>query len=382
MANDLNIQNAVLAAILENAVDAIITIDESGLIVSANPAAQKHFGYTIDEMLGENVKMLMPSPYSEQHDDYLANYHNSGIKKIIGIGREVVGRRSDGTTFPMHLAVSEITIGDRNLFIGFVRDISDVKDVESKLESLNAELENRVEQQTSQLREAQAELVRIEKFATLGKVAGGIAHEIRNPLNAIKTSAYYLLNAKNITDEKVREHLERIDRQVNFIDNVVTALSDVAKLPDARLFGTNVNSVINSAMESIQLSDDIDFEMDLEADLPEVMVDTNQIVIAIKNLVRNARDAMPDGGVLTISFTSDEQTVSIHVADTGSGISPENLDKIFEPLFTTKARGMGLGLSITKAIVEKNRGTIKIESELGKGSRFSIELMRVLSERD
>ena len=369
-----DVQSAALAAIVETAVDAIITIDEIGQIVSANPATESMFGYPVTELIGQNIKMLMPQPYREEHDGYLENYKTTGIRKIIGSGREVVGKRNDGSTFPMHLAVSEIKVGGRSMFTGIVRDISDLKAAENKLAEMNEQLESRVKKRTAELRDAQSELLRSEKFATLGKVSGGIAHEIRNPLNAVKTSAYYLLNAKNATEEKVREHLERIDRQVSMIDNVVTALSDVAKLPEANLKPTDLRPIIEATIRSINIPSNLETAIELPNDLPNVMVDQSQIAIAFKNLVRNARDAMPEGGQLQITAEIAESTVAFHVTDSGTGISPENLQKVLEPLFTTKARGMGLGLSITLAIVEKNQGKLSVESELGTGSRFTIKL--------
>ena len=374
--NEPDIQAAVLAAILENAVDAIINITTRGIIDSVNPAAEVMFGFTAKELIGNNIKMLMPNPDRDQHDQYMANYLTSGKRKIIGIGREVIGRRKDGTTFPMHLAVSEIRVGDRHLFTGIVRDISEQKEAEKRLAEANGLLEDRVRQRTSELRATQADLVRSEKFATLGKVSGGIAHEIRNPLNAVKTSAYYLLNAKSPSEEKTKEHLERIDRQVTMIDNVVTALSDVAKLPDARLKPVELKVVIKSALASLSLPGNIEVALEIEQDLSLVMVDANQFAIVLKNLIRNARDAMPGGGKLTIGASNQEDSVAIYVSDTGVGISREHLSKILEPLFTTKARGMGLGLSISRAIVEKNKGTLSVTSELGEGSTFLITLRR------
>ena len=491
-----------LQAIHDEAVDAIITINDVGIIATVNPATESLFGCNASEVIGQNVKILMPNPYHDAHDGYLKSYTSTGVKKIIGIGREVIGKRGDGSTFPIHLAVSEIKVGDERMFAGVIRDLTEFKrlesqetalgriiedslneiyifDVESFLfvqvnlgarenlgrtfaelrtmtpvdikpefdeptfrskiqplvddevsrlefetahlrkngstydvevhvqkakfqnrpvfvafildiarrrlmerevnkqrDAIQAELEQLVSSRTSELRDTQAELVRSEKFATLGKVSGGIAHEIRNPLNAIKTSAYYLLNANNASPEKVEEHLQRIDRQVSMIDNVVTALSDVAKMPEANLTPVSIQSTITSAVESVSFPSDVEVVIELPEDLPEVLADDNQIEIAFKNLLRNARDAMHGGGTIKVAADVNEEEVMFHVTDTGTGISPENLQQILEPLFTTKARGMGLGLSITLAIVEKNRGKLKVNSELGKGSQFSIHLNR------
>lgn len=318
--------------------------------------------------------MLMPSPYREEHDGYLRNYLNTGDAKIIGIGREVVGQRKDGSTFPMHLAVSEIRVGDTLAFTGIVRDISDLKQAESELRRLNEELEERVQERTRALRDAQAELLQKEKLATLGQVSGGIAHEIRNPLNAVKTSIYYLANAKNATVEKTAEHLNRIDRQVSLIDSVITALSDVAKLPDPNRTPLDIESVLRDVVRTVGLPPNIEIVWDLADNLPPAMADEHQIPIVFKNLVRNARDAMGEAGKLTIRITSIDEKVSVTVADTGCGIPADKIDKVMEPLFSTKARGMGLGLAITKTILEKNGGELQVQSVEGRGSDFIVLL--------
>lgn len=365
---------AQLEALLNSAVDAIITINEQGLVESANPATETLFGYDVDEIIGHNVNQLMPTPYHEEHDGYLQNYLTSGLRKIIGVGREVVGLRKDGSTFPMHLAVSEIRVGTRRLFTGIVRDITDLKQAEEELRRLNEELEERVQDRTRELHATQAELVKKEKLATLGQVSGGIAHEIRNPLNAVKSSAYYLLNARNPSAEKTREHLNRIDRQVTIIDNVITALSDVARLPEPRLEPANIERVVRAVARSVSLPSTITLEWQWPESVSDVLVDENQIPIVFRNLVRNARDAMPDGGSITMSAAQSDGVVVVSVTDTGIGIPAEDLGRVTEPLYSTKARGMGLGLAISNAIVEKNGGRLEITSKVNEGSTFSVVL--------
>ena len=493
-------QVKMMEAIHDEAVDAIVTIDQDGIVQTVNPATSAMFGYAAEELEGQNVSMLMPAPFRQEHDYYMKKYLETGRAKIIGIGREVTGLKEDGTTFPIHLAVSEIVVSGARLFVGVIHDLTELKNLEAEettlgriieeslnevyifdvdtfefimanrggrenlgytleemqqltpldikpnvtrtkflelikplvegekskvefvtqhrrkdgslydvhvdlqkamyknrpafvaiilditqrlqaeralleqQESMRQKLAELVERRTEELREAQAELVRAEKFSTLGKVSGGIAHEIRNPLNAVKTSAYYLLNAKQPTEEKIREHLERIDRQVNMIDSVVTALSDVARLPAARLTPVDLKPIVQTAVNSINMPSTITISYEWPDDLPKVMVDENQIIIAIKNLVRNARDAMPEGGQLSIRAVRDNDRLHVFFEDTGIGISPDHLEKILEPLFTTKARGMGLGLSITHAIAEKNNCELTIDSAVGKGSTFAIGL--------
>ena len=363
-----------LQAILDNAVDAIITIDEHGIIESVNPATAILFDYPVQEIIGNNVNMLMPSPYDTEHDGYIANYLATGERKIIGIGREVLGRRKDGTTFPTHLAVSEIKVGNRRLFTGIVRDISDLKEAEERLARMNAELEQRVRERTAQLSDAQSELVKKEKLATLGQVAGGIAHEIRNPLNAVKTSAYYLLHAQNPSAEKRAEHLHRIDRQVALIDNVITALLDVAKLTEPSFHPLAIGECIDSVLLATTLPENIDVTFEIQDDLPAVLADKNQIPIVFRNLILNARDAMADGGTLAITANLAGGRVRVEIRDTGVGIPAEDLGRIMEPLFSTKSRGIGLGLAISHAVLKKNNGDLSVTSEPGKGSTFTVDL--------
>jgi two-component system, LuxR family, sensor kinase FixL len=364
----------LLAAILSTAVDSIIVIDRRGIVQSVNPATEKLFGYPAEDVVGNNVKMLMPTPYREAHDGYLHNYQETGVPKIIGIGREVIGQRNDGTTFPVHLAVSEMNVDGQKLFAGIVRDISDLKHAQQQLSDMNAVLEQRVEQRTTELHETQAELVRAEKLSTLGQVSGGIAHEIRNPLNAIKTSAYYLLNAKSLSPKKMQEHLQRIDKQVTLIDNVIAALTDIARLPEPKQSDCDLHEIVMSALENVSITPTITIVDRVDRDLPKVRVDANQIRIVFRNLLKNARDAMKEGGTITLRSEHNGQEVTLHVIDTGTGIAQEHFQHITEPLYSTKARGMGLGLAISKAILDKNHGRLEVESESGKGATFSVIL--------
>jgi two-component system sensor kinase FixL len=208
----------------------------------------------------------------------------------------------------------------------------------------------------------------------LGQVSGGIAHEIRNPLNAVKTSTYYLLNAKTADEAKRREYLERIDRQVTAIDNVITALSDVAKLPEPKLGPVEPEVILAEAIQGIALPPNVTIEMDVPPAVRAMRADEFQIPIVFRNLVRNARDAMPDGGTIKVSARQLDDKIAIDVTDAGIGIEAEQLERILEPLYSTKARGMGLGLAICNAIIRKNGGQLHFRSEPGQGSTFTVEL--------
>jgi two-component system, LuxR family, sensor kinase FixL len=267
-------QHALLSAILATAVDAIIVIDDRGMIHSFNAATERMFGYAADDMQGRNILMLMPSPQRDEHDEYLNRYHQTGVKRVIGIGREVTGQRKDGSTFPLHLAVSEVNLGQRKLFAGILRDISDLKHSQQQLSDLNASLDNRSQQQSQALLAAQAELLKQEKLATLGQVSGGIAHEIRN--------------------------------------------------------------LIQTVWEETPLAPHITVETAIDENLPSAFVDVNQMPIVLRNLIRNARDAMPSGGTLGLSAHNDGDYVVIRVTDAGNGIDPQDLNRIMIHSFQPK----------------------------------------------
>jgi signal transduction histidine kinase len=214
----------------------------------------------------------------------------------------------------------------------------------------------------------------IERLAAIGQMAGGVAHELRNPLNVVKTSVYYLLNAKNPTAEKVAEHLKRIERQVGMADGVITALNDFAKMPLPVLERVPLEPQIKEILELNPLPQEINVVLDIPASVPPVLADPAQMKIVFGNLIRNAREAMPGGGRLTIRAEAVGNQVEIRIADTGAGIRSEDLQRIMEPLFTTKARGIGLGLAITRAIVDKHSGRLSVESRPGEGATFCVTL--------
>lgn len=214
-----------------------------------------------------------------------------------------------------------------------------------------------------------------DRLATIGHVAGGIAHELRNPLNVIKTSVYYLLNAKQPTPEKRTEHLERIERQVSVADGVITALNDFARLPIPSLQRMALEPCLRDVLEATLLPENIAVRIDVPPSVPDLLGDAAQLKIVFGNLIRNARDAMPAGGRLEFTAqAAGNDDVEVTVADTGVGIKPENIERVTEPLYSTKARGIGLGLAITRAILEKHQGRLRVTSELGKGSRFVVTL--------
>jgi len=219
---------------------------------------------------------------------------------------------------------------------------------------------------------------RSERLAAIGQVAGGIAHELRNPLNVVKTSIYYLLNARNPSPAKIAEHLQRIERHVVVADSVITALSNFAKLPLPNLRPFPVLLCVQEVLELNPPPDNVQVTIDCPDSLPPALGDLDQIRIVFANLVRNGREAMPQGGRLSVQGRQVSDSVEIDIADTGVGISPENLSRITDPLYSTKARGLGLGLAIARAILDKNKGSLHVASEVGRGTTFTVRLAAAL----
>jgi signal transduction histidine kinase len=258
--------------------------------------------------------------------------------------------------------LSTIETDEGLLVMSAIRDISDRKRAEEALQD-----------KTRALEAAQEELVRHEGLATLGQLAGGVSHELRNPLGVIKNSVYYL---KMVVpdDERVRKHLAILDREVATATRIISGMLDFARTTPPMRAPTDVNSLVRDGLERLMAADSVRIERDLAEGLPPVMVDADQVRLVLDNLLSNATQAMPEGGVLTVRTRSVGGRVEICVEDTGAGIAPEHLERIFEPLFTTKSKGIGLGLALARRLTEANDGTIRVEAAAGGGTRFLVEL--------
>ena len=364
----LDERQARLHAIMESAADGIITIDEGGQIESFNHAAELLFGYTPDEVIGRNIRILMPEPHRGGHDGYLKRYLDTGQARIIGVGsRELGGLRKDGTQFPMDLAISEMTAGDRRRFIGIVRDISERK-------------------------EQQAQLKQSQKMEAVGQLTGGIAHDFNNLLTTILGNLE--LQSDRIEDnEPARAFAEAATRAALRGADLTQRLLAFSRNQPLNPKSINVNQLMPNTTELMRrtLGEDIEIEMVLGGGLWNAMMDQAQLENTILNLSINSRDAMPDGGRLTIetanvrldqeySDTRDEVTpgqyVMVAVSDTGTGMPPEVLEKAFDPFFTTKevGKGTGLGLSMVYGFIKQSGGHMAIYSELGDGTTVKLYL--------
>ena len=369
---DLVAREAHLKSILETIPDAMIVIDPKGLIQSFSVAAERLFGRQADEVIGKNVSMLMPSPYREAHDGYLGRYLRTGERRIIGVGRVVVGERKDGSTFPMQLAVGEMKSNDKLFFTGFIRDLTERQKTEGRLQEL------------------QAELIHISRLTAMGEMASTLAHELNQPLSAISN---YLKGARRILDGKaqdaralVSEALDKASDQSLRAGQIISRLRNFVARGEAERKVESLSKLLEeaSALALVGAKDQgvkVRFDLDTGHDL--VFADKVQVQQVVLNLIRNAIEAMAETETRHLVISSaadDERMVRVSVSDTGSGLSSDMIPQLFQPFVTTKPHGMGVGLSISKTIVEAHGGRLWAESNSGGGTIFHLTLKLAGSE--
>ena len=336
-------------SIIESAVDAIIVIDSRGIVEAFNPGAERLFGYRESDVVGRNVSTLMPSPYREEHDGYLSRYLHTGNAKIIGIGREVTGRRADGTLFPLHLSVGEMVLGGQRKFTGILHDLS-----------------SRV-QMEEQLRE-QASLVR------LGEMAAVIAHEVKNPLAGIRGAVQVIggrLPKESREAAVVGEVLSRIDT----LNSLIQDLLLFARPPQPRPAPVDVSPLVATTAELLSSDPALSgMRIDVEGSSPPLAADAELLKIVFLNLFVNSAHAMRGEGRIQVTIGVADGYCRVAVADAGPGIPSDIREKIFTPFFTTKSRGTGLGLSTAKRLIEAHQGTIQIDCPPGGGTTVTVQL--------
>jgi PAS domain S-box-containing protein len=355
-------------AMFEQAGDGVFLLDTNGKIISINEMFAKMHGYTVEEMLrlglaGLDVEGTASLP--------------GRIRRMIAgetLSFEVEHFHSDGHTFPLAVTSNLISSGNEKLIIAFHRDITERKRAENKIQELNTELEQRVEERTYELRQAQEQLVRQEKLAVLGQLAGSVGHELRNPLGVINSAIYYLKLVQPEASEKIKDHHTMIEQEVRNANKIITDLLDFARVKSVEREPVSVARLVGQTFERFPVPPSVELKLELPEDLPMVFIDQRQMEQVLGNLVVNACQAMNKGGELIISTYPDKEMLAIAVEDTGIGITPENMKKIFEPLFTTKAKGIGLGLAVSKKLAEANGGRIEVDSEPGEGSTFTVYL--------
>ena len=366
-------KEARLQSILNTAVDGIVTIDDQGIIESLNPATEHIFGYAAGELIGQNVKILMPSPYRNEHDTYLSNYLATGNRKIIGIGREVEGRRKDGAVFPLDLAVSEFFVAGQRRFMGLMRDISERKRAEREA------------------RRHLEELAHASRLSALGEMATGIAHEVNQPLAAIVSYAQACLNlldSKNTDTSVVKDALTQIAAQGRRAGEIVHHLRQLVRKDQTERANIDLNGCVHAVLELFSndlKSSGVSVSLELAENLPRVRADRVQIEQVLLNLVLNALDVLAEQTVpskrMSIGSRSvGEKGVEICVTDSGPGLGGEDPERLFETFYTTKPAGLGVGLSISRSIIESHGGRLWAKENRGGG--LSVHFTLPAKERD
>ncbi|WP_448207814.1 PAS domain S-box protein [Azospirillum sp. sgz302134] len=350
-------REARLTSILETVPEAIIVIDDRGRIESFSPAAERLFGYAAAEVIGRNVSMLMPSPYREEHDAYLHRYLDTGKRRIIGIGRVVSGQRRDGSVFPMELAVGEVNLAGQRRFTGFIRDLTERQATEKRLQEL------------------QAELLHVSRVSAMGQMASTLAHELNQPLTAVIN---YAKAVKRILDrpdgtEKAKETMDKAVAQAARAGQIIRRLRNFIEKGQTERTAEDINKVVEeaSALALVGAKESgVQVRFDLAADNPPVTIDKIQIQQVILNLIRNAIEAMAGGErrdlmLVTMPEPGDGGLMRVCVCDSGPGLAEPVMAQLFQPFVTTKEKGMGLGLSICRSIIEAHGGRLWVERATG-----------------
>lgn len=369
LTDSLRAREAHLQSILATVPDAMIVIDARGMVQSFSAAAERQFGYRAEDVIGQNVKMLMPPPYRENHDSYINRYQRTGERRIIGIGRVVVGARKDGSTFPMELTVGEMKSNNAQFFTGFVRDLTERQLTEARLQEL------------------QNELVHISRLSAMGEMASALAHELNQPLTAIvnymRASQRLLEQGADADRDLLLEAVSEAAEQSLRAGQIVQRLRHFVARGEVEQRPEDLSKLVEeaSALALVGAKEHgIRVRFDLQCPEALVLVDKVQVQQVLLNLIRNAIESMveSDRRELTIAARpAAAGMVEIRVADTGHGISADLRSRLFEPFVSTKRDGMGVGLSICRTIVEAHGGRISCEDNGGGGTVFFFTLRSV-----
>jgi PAS domain S-box-containing protein len=346
---DLRAANARLRSIIDSAVDGIIVIDADGRIESFNQSAERLFGYSSAEVIGRNVKMLMPSPYHEEHDGYLSRYLETGARQIIGLGRQVSGLRRDGTSFPLQLSVGEHVVNGERKFTGILHDLS-----------VRVQMEEQLREQ--------------ETLVRLGEMAAVLAHEVKNPLAGIR-GAIQVVGSRLPKDSRDAAVVHDIVSRIDGLNELMKDLLLFARPPQVRRAAVELGPLISTTADL--LGRDPAFEhlhIHVTGGGPTVDGDPELLKIVFVNLMINAAHAMKNRGAIEISLRTFGDRCEVVCSDHGPGIPPDVREKIFQPFFTTKARGTGLGLPTARRLIEAHDGTISIVCPPEGGTRVTIQL--------
>ncbi len=361
----MNIHNAELHSVLHTMVDGVIMIDPKGLITLFNPACETIFEYSPLEVIGHNIKMLMPEPDRARHDGYIENYQTSGEAKVIGIGREVQGQRKSGGVFPMYLSVGENLSADTAGYVGIIRDLTDVAARRAKYERL------------------QQEHFHLSRVSAMDQMGAAIAHEVNQPLTAIMNyleACKAMLSSGQVIDpERLSLVMDKSAQQAHRTAQILSRLRQFIETGDTEKTGVDIQDIVQNAIDLVWpafKNMGIKFEMSISEDIPRVQANTVQLQQVFVNLIRNACEAMAvvEGKTLSITAAHDDKVIKASVSDTGCGLGAKDFDKLYEPFRSTKDGGLGVGLSISRTIIANHNGKLWAEQNKPRGTVFFITL--------
>lgn len=375
---DVHRKASLFDLITESAPDAIVSVDKNGLIRSFSPAAEEMFGYPENEILGRPITVLMPEPYRSEHDGYMARYLTTGVRHIIGIGREVRAQRKSGEVFPAELAIGELVRHGETVFMGFIRDVSDRANAEREAARLKRALD------------------RVSRIQMLGEMSTAVAHEVNQPLTAIAnyaTAARRLLKADGDHIDEASAFLDQVAAEARRAGEIIKRMRNLVDRGAVELRPVNVNSIVREATRVSVAGlpfHNLDVHQDLDENLPPVMADRVQIQQVVINLLANSIEAIggdehrdvyvetervQPSGVLNIAARRNaDDEVMVTVRDDGPGISEDSLTAVFEPFYTEKDHGLGVGLAVCRSIVHAHGGTIWAENNPEGGASFHFTL--------
>ena len=364
-----------LRTIINATIDAIIVMDDKLNITFWNPSAQRLFGYSRKQIVGKSISCLL----TPENDPIIFTIMKEFIKKQLKSFDaesiiERMGVKKDGTIFPVEISYASLQISGKFYGVSIVRDATEKKQVQQNLQDYSKRLEETIAIRTSELKDTQSRLLKAERLAAIGELAGMVGHDLRNPLSGIKNAVYYL-KKKGIAISKAqaKEMFDTIEKDIEYSNKIINDLLEYSREIHLKLTKHAANTLVNEAIRMIQVPDRIK-SVNRVHEETLIWVNAEKMIRVFINLIRNAIDAMPERGTLEISSCQTRDHVEIAFADTGTGIPEEALQKIFTPLFTTKAQGMGFGLAICKRIIEAHEGTITVETAVSKGTTFTITL--------
>ncbi len=358
--------DALFRILIATAMDGIIVTNESGMIAIYNSACERLFGYPPEMVIGRNVKMLMPAPYQGEHDGYLTNYRKTGERHLIGMGREVVGLRQDGSTFPMYLSIGEGVLDAEKIYVGIIHDLTEEQGAKR------------------QLQELQSELLHVSRLSAMGQMASTLAHELNQPLSAIanyvKASHRMLEAIDDPQKERIQDTMTKVSEQTIRAGEIIRHLRQFMEKRQTPRTWESLNKVVEEALALGLIGaaeTGVKVRVMLEPALPPVAIDKVQIQQVLINLIRNAVEAMQTSPTRILSITTgpgEDEFLQVSIADTGPGLSDEVAAKLFQPFVTTKKSGMGVGLTICQSIIEGHGGRIWASANESGGVTFRFRL--------